>query len=418
MAKRFAFGRPPQSLSDLLEADNLTLVADALLSHFFQPRPPPPPRLTLLRHKDYSSLTTEEGSRALAPSSNPSAPGPDHIPYSVWKSLHHIRPCLLSCLLDPLLAHAFHPPSLKKALGIVLDKPGKPAYDSPSSFRVIVLLHTLSKVLSKIAASRLSLQDITCLLIHPLQCGFLTGKSTMDTARVVQPHAQSLHRDRHKVSTLFLDLKGSCENVELSVLLSLLCHKGVSPYLIHLIGSFLRDRTCRLSLQRFPRTFPLVSVGVPQSSAISPLLFVIYVSSLHTDIPNGLTIFSLDDFAFTVASPSYRKNVRLLQRAFSTLQRRPTSRTISFSVLKTELMDCRTPRKNQPRCGIPVHLEGLVFYPQNCLKWLSFLFTPSFDPRALFSLPLSLPNALFARIRHLSPPGVGLPPHLYLPRRP
>jgi len=77
-------------------------------------------------------------------------------------------------------------------------------------------------------------------------------------------------------------------------------------------------------------------------------------------------------------------------------------------------MHWRTPRENHPPCRLPVHLEGLVFYPHNCLKWLGFLFTPSFDPRAHFSHRLSLANAAFATIRHLSPPGIGLPPHLCL----
>jgi len=80
------------------------------------------------------------------------------MPYSVWKSVHRIKPSLLPSLLDPLLAHGFHPPSLKKALGIILDKPGKSSYDSPSSFRVIVLLRTLSKILERVVASRLSAQ--------------------------------------------------------------------------------------------------------------------------------------------------------------------------------------------------------------------------------------------------------------------
>jgi len=171
-------------------------------------------------------------SSALAHSSNTSAPGPDHIPYSVWKSLHPMRPSLLPSLLDPLLAHGFHPPSLKKALGIILDKLGKPTYDFPSSFRVIVLLRTLLKILERVAASRLSLQALACSLIHPLQCGSLLGRSMVDATLVLQQHVQSLHRLRHNVSTLFFDIKGGFDNVESSILIFFLRRRGVSPYLI------------------------------------------------------------------------------------------------------------------------------------------------------------------------------------------
>jgi len=184
-----------------------------LLHHFFPPKPPPPPVLRLTHYEDYTPLTSGEISRAHSESSNISAPGPDHIPYSVWKSVHRVKTFLLPSLQDPLLAHGFHPPSLKKALGIVLNKPGKLSYNSPSSFRVMVLLRMLSKILERVGASRLSAPATICSLIHPLQCGSLLGRSTADAALVLQHNVESLHRLRDKVSTLFLDVKGGFDNV-------------------------------------------------------------------------------------------------------------------------------------------------------------------------------------------------------------
>jgi len=115
--------------------------------------------------------------------------------------------------------------------------------------------------------------------------------------------------------------KGGFDNVESPSLLSLLHRKGVSPYLVQWVGSLLRDRTCRLTFQGSPRRFASLSVGVLQGSRISPLLFVIDVSSLHLEIPRSLTISYVDDFGVTVVSPSYRTNVRLLQKSFSSLKR-------------------------------------------------------------------------------------------------
>jgi len=153
---------------------------------------------------------------------------------------------------------------------------------------------------------------------------------------------------------------------------------------------------------------------VPQGFPISPLLFVIYVSSLHLEVPRSLIISYVDDFAVTVASPSYRTNVRLLQKSFSTLKRKASPINISFSVPKAELIHWRTIRSNEPPCSLPVQLEGQLFYPQSHLKWLGFIFTPAFDPRSHFSRRYTLANAALATICRLSPPWIGLPPYICL----
>ena len=54
--------------------------------------------------------------------------------------MNAINPSILLQIFSPLVALGYHPASLKVANSVVLDKPGKPSYESPSSFRIIVLL--------------------------------------------------------------------------------------------------------------------------------------------------------------------------------------------------------------------------------------------------------------------------------------
>jgi len=116
-----------------------------------------------------------------------------------------------------------------------------------------------------------------------------------------------------------------------------------------------------------------------------------------------------------VASASYRTNVRLFQKSFSLLKRKASPINISFSVPTTELIHWRTTRSHEPPCSRPVQLEDQLLYPQTRLKWLGFIFTPSFDPRSHFSRRYTLANADLATIRRLSSPGMGLLPYLSLP---
>ena len=142
--------------SSLPDATTPTQINDALLNHIFPLQPSQPLPSILRPFANCTALTAEELSAALTICS-PSFPlGSDTIPYSIWKSLHCIAPDILISLRSPRLLFAPHRSSMKMANRVVLDKPGKPSYDSPLSFRIIVYLQTISKILERILASRLS----------------------------------------------------------------------------------------------------------------------------------------------------------------------------------------------------------------------------------------------------------------------
>jgi hypothetical protein len=116
-----------------------------------------------------------------------------------------------------------------------------------------------------------------------------------------------------KVSSLFHDIKGGFDNVRGSILAARLQKHNTPTYIVNWVLSFLSNRSCRLLFKSGPMVFEPVEVGVHQGSLISPLLFVIYVAPLHTVLlPKGIKLSSVDDFALTKASNSYRTNIHLL----------------------------------------------------------------------------------------------------------
>ena len=147
-AKKLASGRQAPRFPSFPDQDTPEGINKALLAHFFCSTPPPiNAPLTLSPYPDYFHLSQGEITLALSKSSNTSAPGPDTISYDVWKQVHRSCPALLTKLVSPLVQYGHNPACLKRANGIVLDKPSKAAYDTPASFRVIVLLETPFKVL-------------------------------------------------------------------------------------------------------------------------------------------------------------------------------------------------------------------------------------------------------------------------------
>ena len=335
------------------------------------------------------------------------------IPNSVWKRIHRVPPHLIQDLLAPLVAYGFHPPTLKEADGIVLDKPGKPSYDSPSSFRVIVLLQTFSKILERIMNSGLSCMARLSGLLDPHQCGALAGLAASDATNTLTHELRTLQMAGRKVTTLFLDIKGGFDNLNPSTLCGILKSKGVNPYLVSWTRSFLSGRKCRLRYQGLPRIFAPVAVGTPQGSPVSSLRFIIYVSRLHSAIPMGLTLSYVDDFGLTASSASYRRNIQILQRQYATLKARGARLGVSFSIPKMELIHWRTNRDSGPVSRSLIYLDGSTFPPKDEVQWLGYWFTLSISTTPHFPKRLAKAQAAFVAVQRLSPPGMGLPPFLF-----
>jgi len=246
-AKRFAYGRAQPRFPSLPGAETPVQMKNVLLDHFFPPKEPfsPPPRLR--PNKSAPPLTTEEIAAAFSKCSPTSAPGPDGIPYSTWKQVNKINPSILLGILAPLVLLEYHPASLKSSNGVVLDKPGKPSYESPSSFRIIVLIRTISKVLERIIATSLLAAARLRGLLHTNQCGSLPGLSTYDACLTLTNDVRTLQRPRLKVSSLFLDIKVGFDKVDNNSLARILREGGIKPYRVSWVSSFLGERSCTLA---------------------------------------------------------------------------------------------------------------------------------------------------------------------------
>jgi len=180
-ARKIAADRAPDRLPTLENASSPNKINNTLVRYFLPPGPsPPPPPPIHAALKDFPLILRPEVSSTLRKSSNRSAPGPSGIPYSIWNQVHKAKERLLPSLFTHLLTHRYHPLAMKKANGIVLDKLGKPDYWAPASFRIIVLLETVSKILERLSALRLASAARSFGLLHPNQCGSLAGLGCFD----------------------------------------------------------------------------------------------------------------------------------------------------------------------------------------------------------------------------------------------
>ena len=64
---------------------------------------------------------------------------------------------------------------------IIIPKPNKSSYDFLKSFRPVVLLNTMGKLIEKVIGERLQFHVVSNNFIHQSQLGGLKFKSTTDT---------------------------------------------------------------------------------------------------------------------------------------------------------------------------------------------------------------------------------------------
>ena len=135
-AKRFRDPPPPTSLPRVPNATTPDDLARGLVRSLF-PAPPPsthtplPPPSHSHCHENVPPVLPIEVTMILEKTSSRSCPGPDSVPYSVWKAVHKAVPNLIPYILTTCLQFCFHPTCLKSSNDFVLPKTGKSDYTTP-----------------------------------------------------------------------------------------------------------------------------------------------------------------------------------------------------------------------------------------------------------------------------------------------
>jgi len=407
-ARTIPAGTAPDGFPTLENASSPTGINNTLLQHCFPARPSPPPPRILPAFKDVPPVLPAEPSSPLLKSSNTSASGPSGIPYSICKQVHKAHERLLPSLFTPLLTHGYHPLGLKKANGIVLDKPGKPDYHTPACFRIILLQETVSKICERLSALRQASAASSLGLLNPNQCGSRAWLGGFDAVVILIHEVRLLQPASFQVSTLFLDVEGGFDNVRANKRANILTRRGVSAYRIAWIKSFLSKRQCRLIFHGVPKVFCPVAGGTPQGSPISPLLFVLYIANLHSTIPQGLVISYVDNLTITLGADCVRSSIHGLQYYFGIIQRQGADMGVAVSVPKTKLIHWRTPKDSSDDSFAPIVINNMLFPPSQAVRWLGYWLTRTLHFSVYFVRRPALSKASCTPIRQRSAAGKGL----------
>ena len=208
-----------------------------------------------------------------------SASGLDHIPVVVLRKNLFILAPWLRLIYSASLSTQHFPHTWRVAKVIVLRKPGKASYSTPRSYPPISLLSHLGKGLERIVDRRLMHDLESCQVLSPYQFRFRAGRHMVAACHRLIEAIYAAFRRMHQIQAVTLDIQAAYDTVWRASLLRKFAEAGMEGYLVWWTQSFLMDRIAMLEVGERTREV-LTSCGVPQGSALSPALFLVFIADL------------------------------------------------------------------------------------------------------------------------------------------
>ena len=183
------------------------------------------------------------------------------------------------------------------ASGIFLRKAGKKTYSIPGAYRPICITSYIGKLLEKILAARLSAFLEKKKHLDPTQEGFTANRNAIRYLNRLHLEIKADLEEHKTVIALFADMEKAFDSVWKRGLIVKMTKLKIQGKVIRLIDDFLQSRIVQLHINGFEGDKKETEeYGLPQGSALSPVLFKIYMIDLLEDLKDNPDI-SLFKFA-------------------------------------------------------------------------------------------------------------------------
>ena len=247
--------------------------------------------------------TMGELETALASLPSNKAPGMDGIPGEILKYCRNTILIPLFDLLSRCWTNGEVPQDMIDAVISTIYK-NKGDKGSCDNFRGISLLDVAGKVFAKIIQKRLWILSEG--LLPESQCGFRSGRSTVDMMFTLRQLQEKCREQRKPLFIAFIDLHKAFDTVCRPALYKVLESVGCPPRLLKLVASFHDGTAARIRYDGLESEPFEVKNGVKQGCVLAPTLFSIYFAAVlglaFVDCDEGVYVRTrLDGSLFNLA---------------------------------------------------------------------------------------------------------------------
>ena len=301
------------------------------------------------------SITVSKFQDLLGETKSNSAPGEDEITYELLKRCSTHSKKVFCNLLNKCLDKNVFPNAWKHAKVKMLAKPGRDKSQA-CNYRPISLLSCLGKMYERYIYVYLINELNEKEYLNDLQAGFRKRRSAHEHIFRLVQDAENGFKARKCTLALFLDVRAAFDAVWRNGLKYKINKIGLSKQTENILHSFLDNRTLNVFLDGVWSETVELKAGTPQGSVLSPILYLIYVNDLTTNLNLSRICASqyADDAGLWTTKSSVVEAMEIMQSELNELQKWCKKWYVSLHPAKSKLLlITKCPRHKQEIPGGP-----------------------------------------------------------------
>ncbi|XP_058805042.1 uncharacterized protein LOC131672100 [Phymastichus coffea] len=174
-------------------------------------------------------------------------------------------------------------------------------------------------------------------LLPVSQHGFRKGHSCSDNLSNLTLKVEEAFVEKKEVLAAFLDVRGAFDNVKIDILLNKLASIGCPEKLLIFIKFITYERL--IYSDSCPNNPRLATKGVPQGGVLSPLLYILYVSSITENLQKSVEVSQFaDDIAIYIKFTSLKRAKSIIQKAIQIIENNLKKLGLELAPEKTDLI--------------------------------------------------------------------------------
>jgi len=238
------------------------------------------------------TFTKEKVTEELEKLRTDKSPGTDAMHPKFLKEVREELGGILSNIMEQSMKTGEIPQEWRDALIVPIFKKGN--RNEASNYRPVSLTSIVCKVMERIIKDQMMEHYEKCRVILSSQHGFTKGRSCLTNLLDFFEEMYKKMDEGKAVDIIYLDFAKAFDKVPHKRLGKKLEASGIGGNLLKWLENWLRDRRQKVGIRGKYSKWRRVESGVPQGSVLGPLLFVVFINDIDSEIVSKISKFADD----------------------------------------------------------------------------------------------------------------------------